>query len=107
LGAALIVSFQLPYSEHASVFFFASSMSRSEAGAMLAAAVAERLGLPFEGRAHPILKETRAPAIVVATEEMNKAVGRAVAEAIGGFFASAQTEVDDPRPHGSGLEGLV
>ena len=107
LGAALIVSFQLPYAETASVFFFASSMSRSEAGAMLAAAVADRLGLPWEGRAHPILKETRAPAVVVATDEMSKEVGQAVAEAIGGFFASAQTEVDDPRPHGSGLSGLI
>ena len=107
LGAALIVSFQLPYAETASVFFFASSMSRSEAGAMLAAAIADRLGLPWEGRAHPILKETRAPAVVVATDDMSKEVGQAIAEAIGVFFASAQTEVDDPGPHGSGLSGLI
>ena len=106
LGAALIVSYQLPYAEPPSVFFFASSMSRSEAGALLAAAIADRIGLPFEGRAHPMLKETRAPAVVVATEAMNEEAGRAVAEAIGAFFASAQTDVEDQRPPGSGL-GVV
>jgi N-acetylmuramoyl-L-alanine amidase len=107
LGAALIVSFQLPYSESASVFFFASPMSRSEAGAMLAAAISEPLGLPNEGRAHPILKETRAPAVVVATDEMSETAGRVVAEAISRFFSSARTEVEDPPPHSSGLSGLL
>lgn len=107
LGAALIVSFQLPYAEPSSVFFFASSMSRSEAGALLAAAIAERLGLPFEGRAHPMLKETRAPAVVVATPEMDSPLGKMVAEAISGFFSSAQENVDDPNPHGTGLSGLL
>lgn len=106
LGAALIVSYQLPYAEPASVFFFASSMSRSEAGALLAAAIADRLGLPFEGRAHPILKETRAPAVVVATETMDPTAGKAVADAIRGFFASAKTDVDDQQSHGTGLSGL-
>ena len=72
---------------------------------MLAAAISERLGLPVEGRAHPILKETRAPAVVVATDAMDEAAGKAVAEAISGFFASAQSDVDDPPPHGSGLSG--
>ena len=107
LGAALIVSFQLPYAEPPSVFFFASSMSRSEAGALLAAAIAERIGLPLEGRAHPMLKETRAPAVVVASADMNDDLGKKVAAAISGFFASAQTEVDDPQPHGTGLSGLI
>ena len=39
LGAEMIVSFQLPV-EEPGVFFFASSMSRSEAGALLAAEMA-------------------------------------------------------------------
>jgi N-acetylmuramoyl-L-alanine amidase len=101
VGASLIVSFQFPYAESASVFFFASTMSRSEAGALLAAAIGDRLGLPFEGRAHPMLKETRAPAVVVATAEMNEATGRAVAEAIGAFFASARTDIDEAPPRSS------
>lgn len=103
LGASLIVSFQLPYAEPAAVFFFASSMSRSEAGALLAAAIADRIGLPFEGRAHPILKETRAPAVVVATHDMGRELGTLVAAAISGFFSSAK--VDDPDPPGPGLSG--
>jgi hypothetical protein len=82
-------------------------MSRSEAGALLAAAIADRIGLPFEGRAHPILKETRAPAVVVATENMDSAAGAAVADAIRNFFASARTDVDDPPPHGTGISGLL
>jgi N-acetylmuramoyl-L-alanine amidase len=107
LGAALIVSFQLPYVEPPAVFFFASAMSRSEAGALLAAAIAEQIGLPFEGRAHPMLKETRAPAVVVASPEMNSSLGKMVASAISGFFSTAQTDVDDPNPHGTGLSGLI
>jgi N-acetylmuramoyl-L-alanine amidase len=107
LGAALIVSFQLPYAEPPSVFFFASSMSRSEAGALLAAAIAERIGLPFEGRAHPMLKETRAPAVVVATRDMDQELGRTVASAVIGFFSSAQRDVDDLDRHGTGMADLV
>ena len=107
LGAALIVSYQLPYAEEPSVFFFASSMSRSEAGALLAAAIAEQIGLPFEGRAHPILKETRAPAVVVAAADMTEELGRKVATAIVGFFASAQNDMEDLRPHGTGLSGML
>ena len=82
-------------------------MSRSEAGALLAAAIADQIGLPFEGRAHPMLKETRAPAVVVATPDMNDQLGKMVAGAIRGFFSSAQSEVDDPPPHGTGLSGVV
>ena len=104
LGAALIVSFQLPYAETPAVFFFASAMSRSEAGALLAAAIAERVGLPFEGRAHPMLKETRAPAVVVATEDMSEDLGHDVARALRDFFSSAHDEVN---PHGIGLTGLI
>ncbi len=106
LGAALIVSFQLPYAEPPSVFFFASPMSRSEAGAMLAAAIAHRLHLPVEGRAHPILKETRAPAVVVATNEMNETAGRLVAEAISEFF-TARTDGEDPLPRPSDPPGAA
>ena len=58
LGAEMIVSFQLPV-EEPGVFFFASSMSRSEAGALLAAEMAAHLDLMVDGRAVPILKETR------------------------------------------------
>jgi N-acetylmuramoyl-L-alanine amidase len=104
LGAAIIVSFQLPYAETPAVFFFASAMSRSEAGALLAAAIADRLGLPFEGRAHPMLKETRAPAVVVASESMGEDLGRAVAHALCDFFSSARPEVES---RGTGPAGMM
>ena len=54
----MIVSFQLPV-EEPGIFFFASSMSRSEAGALLAVEMASHLDLMVDGRAVPILK-TRA-----------------------------------------------
>ncbi len=94
LGADLIVSFQLSRVDRPAVFFFASTMSRSEAGATFAAAIAERLGLPVEGRAQAILKETRAPAVVVTASQMDEGVGRSVGEAVVDFFRSA----DEHRP---------
>ena len=67
----------------------------------------QQIGLPFEGRAHPILKETRAPAVVVAAADMTEELGKKVATAIIGFFASAQNDIDDLRPHGTGLSGML
>jgi hypothetical protein len=54
-----------------------------------------------------MLKETRAPAVVVATHDMTAGLGKTVASAIGGFFSSAQNDIDAPKPHGRGLSGLI
>jgi len=54
-----------------------------------------------------MLKETRAPAVVVATHDMNEEVGKMVALAICQFFSSARSDIEDPPPHGTGLSGLI
>lgn len=89
LGADLIVGYQFPGSDRTAVYFFASPLSRSEAGALLAHEVASLLGLEVEGRATPILKETRAPAIVVASAALDRRLGAQVADGVLAFFRHA------------------
>ena len=93
LGAEMIVSFQLPV-EAPGVFFFASSMSRSEAGALLAAEMASNLDLVVDGRAIPILKETRAPAVVIATTSLDSSVGEAAVQSMASFLLRAAPTAD-------------
>jgi len=86
VGADLIVSFQLADTDAGAVFFFQTDRSRSEAGALLAEAIGGRLDLPVEGRATAMLKESRAPAVVVAHPHLDEGVGRRVVEALEDFF---------------------
>lgn len=90
LGAELIVSIGLD--DEAAVYFFASDHSRSEAGALLAEAVAETLGFSVDGRATPMLKETRAPAVVVACPDLSEKTGMGIADGIESFFRTASAE---------------
>lgn len=87
LGAEIIVSIALD--EEPTIYFFASDHSRSEAGAMLARAIADTLGIGVEGRATPMLKETRAPAVVVSLPDISDKTGVAVVDGIEGFFRTA------------------
>lgn len=87
LGAEIIVGFQQPDEGSDCVYFFETANARSEAGARLAAAVAESLGVAAEGRATPLLRETRAAAVVVSFAELTASVGVAAVEGIERFFA--------------------
>jgi N-acetylmuramoyl-L-alanine amidase len=87
LGADLIVAFQLDTANRNSVFYFASEHSQSEVGEKLASSVARRIGGQVEGRASALLKETRAPAVVVSMEELSAATGAAVSDGLKDFFA--------------------
>lgn len=88
MGAELIVSIALSDTP-TTVYFFSSEHSRSEAGALLAEAIAHQFGWAVQGRATPMLKETRAPAVVVAGAELDQATGQAIVEGIAAFFAGA------------------
>src|SRR5690606_41807028 len=66
-GADVIVSFQ--ESSEDGVFYFATEHARSEAGQEMAMALASIVGGVVEGRSAPILRETRAPAAVIARSE--------------------------------------
>lgn len=91
LGANLVVSFQTPYGDAAGVYYFASDHSRSEAGALVAEAVGRELSLAVDGRAPAMLKDTRAPAVVVMSDRMDAEVGSRVIEAVAAFFAANTT----------------
>jgi N-acetylmuramoyl-L-alanine amidase len=85
-GAEVIVSFQLDVGGQNAVYFFASDRSRSEAGALIAQAVAERVGGDVQGKATALLRETRAPAVIVARSDLSADTGRQVVSALEGFF---------------------
>ena len=89
LGADLTVSLRLPQSDDPGVYFFASTMSRSEAGALLASSIAGQLGLPVDGRANPILKHTRSPAVIVTHPELSSHISKGIVAGINGFFVEA------------------
>ncbi|MFO7548178.1 MAG: peptidoglycan-binding protein [Acidimicrobiia bacterium] len=96
LGADLIVSLQVSETDDA-VYYFASPQSHSEAGRLLAECVAAEVGGAVEGRATPILKETRAPAVVVARTDLDEHTGRTLVPGLGAFFRLAAGQAKNRR----------
>jgi N-acetylmuramoyl-L-alanine amidase len=86
LGADLIIAFQVEAQGENGVFYFASEHSRSEVGQNLARSIAARTGGVVEGRASAMLKETRAPAVIVSHNPLTDEVGVAVSEGLDAFF---------------------
>ena len=89
LGSDLIIAFQVAGNDAGRVFYFASPHSKSEAGEQLATAVAKAAGGQVEGRASAILKETRAPSIVVSRAHLDASIGAPVVSGLVNFFANA------------------
>lgn len=89
MGSDLIVVFRLNREGEDCVYFFASEHSSSRAGEALANAIALSVTATVEGRASAMLKETRAPAAVVALRSLDEKTGAAVAEGLNRFFAEA------------------
>jgi N-acetylmuramoyl-L-alanine amidase len=89
LGSDLIVAFQVTSQDDDHVYFFASPHSRSEAGEMLANSIAKTAGGAVEGRASAILKETRAPSVVVSRSRLDGSIGKPVVSGLEDFFARA------------------
>ncbi len=90
LGAGLVVSFQIAAPDAPCVAYFESEHSRSEAGHSIATSIGPALDLPAVGMASPILKETRAPAIIVASDDLTPLLGATVADALREFFATVE-----------------
>lgn len=88
-GSDLNLSLQLAGADEEGVLYFQSSMSHSEAGRFLAERVGRRLDLPVVGRATPFLKDTRAPAIVIATDDLHPDVADAVIAGLQDFVEEA------------------
>lgn len=94
LAVDVIVSICLAGKTDSGVFFFASEQSRSLAGKALATTVAERLRLAPSGRAIPILKNTRSPAIVVALASLSEAAMTAVAQGLLDLYSTDWTQAE-------------
>lgn len=92
LGVDFVVAFAVPKDGNDMVQFFASQHGASAAGEKLAKAVATTLGVPACGRAIPILKDTRQPAIVVCAAPMTLQVARSTVRAIVGLLAAPRDE---------------
>lgn len=88
-AADLIISFQLAEAGDDAVFSFETQRSRSDVGARLAAEVAEVIGGRVGGRATAILRETRAPAIVVCSHDLGAEIGRKTVVGLGRFVDEA------------------
>ncbi len=87
LGADLILA--LRFGPTPEVAYFASSRSRSEAGALLAGRLGADLALPTAGKATTLLTETRAPAVVLTTTDLGPDLGKRVARSLDRFFEEA------------------
>ncbi len=92
IGADVIVSLRLPRADSPGVYYFASSMSRSESGALLASSIASRLELPTGGRSAAILKHTRAPAVIVAHPRLGPEIGKGLIAGINSFYVEASDQ---------------
>lgn len=91
VAADIVLGFALPSTDVVGVYYFASSMSHSEAGARIASAVAAGLGIEPVGRVTPLLRETRAPAIVVTLPRLDRTVGESVARSVEEWMAGDRT----------------
>lgn len=88
LGVDMVISLCLAGPEGPGVYYFASQHSSSSAGAALASHVGSLLGVEPGGRAIPILKNTRSPAVVVAVTEFDEPTVEAVAQGVMDLFAT-------------------
>ncbi|MDJ0923586.1 MAG: peptidoglycan-binding protein [Acidimicrobiia bacterium] len=95
LGVDIVISICHPRENEAGVFYFASDLSSSIAGEALAAGIAELLGVKHSGRAIPMLKNTRSPAVVVAIPQIDETAVSAIAQGLIGLYAGSG-EADPP-----------
>lgn len=88
----MVVGFFVPDENDEGIYYFSSEHSRSEAGMAIAEALGDRLGVEALGRTMPILKETRAPAVVVALRSMNRRAGRVVANVVASLYETSLSD---------------
>ena len=98
LGSDLVLGFQLPGADRSGVFYFDSGTSKSAAGEALANFITVTTGLRIGGRSLPILRGTRAPAVVVAAPRMDGGLADAVIQGTLDFFGSIAREMQDAPP---------
>lgn len=87
-GADFVISLTAPDPGEPGVFHFATATSHSEVGVRLSQHLGRVLDLPSHGRSTPILRETRSPAIIIATSPLDELLGKTVADALEAFLAA-------------------
>jgi N-acetylmuramoyl-L-alanine amidase len=92
LGTDFVVAFAEAQDGVDGVFYFSSQHSHSAAGEKLASAIASAIGLQAVGRATPMLKDTRPPAVVITPEHIGVEIGPRVAAALVELLAAPRTE---------------
>lgn len=83
LGVDVVLSICLPRGDDGGIYYFSSEHSSSSAGAALAESIGSVMGIVHSGRAIPILKNTKSPAVVIATADLNETTTTATAIAQG------------------------
>jgi hypothetical protein len=68
--------------------YFASPHSKSSAGQALSKSIAATVGVAPLGRAIPMLKNTRSPAVVIAVAALDEKIGGAAAQGVINLFAT-------------------
>jgi N-acetylmuramoyl-L-alanine amidase len=92
LGIDLVVSVCSVRDGDEGIYYFASELSSSRAGEALAQAIAARLDLTAAGRAIPMLKNTRAPAVVIALRSLSETAMTGVSQGLLDFYATDWSE---------------
>jgi N-acetylmuramoyl-L-alanine amidase len=78
LGVEVVIAFGLAPTDNG-VHFFATEHSSSQAGKRLALEIGKALDFPVSGRAYPLLRETRSPAVVINDTDLGEGTGVAAA----------------------------
>lgn len=90
IAADLVLGFCHPGTDVAGVFYFASAQSHSEAGEAIATGLASRLGVRAAGRHMPLLRATRAAAVVISLPRLDSMLGKSVVRAMDQWIAERQ-----------------
>lgn len=91
VAADLIIGFCHPGTDVPGVSYFASAQSHSESGAAVAAGLAAALGVKAMGRSTPLLRATRAPAVLVGVPRLDSNLGRTVVRSLDQWFRDQAT----------------
>jgi hypothetical protein len=93
LGVDIVLSVCIADENEQGVFYFASDLSSSRAGEALAGSIAERLDLPLSGRAIPILKNTRSPAVVIAVPGFTESTTASIVQGLLDLYITDWTSI--------------
>lgn len=87
-GADFVLAFAAAGDAEAGIFHFATETSHSEVGTRLGQHLSLTLALPSSGRSTAILRETRAPAVLIVVEVPDESLGKGAVLGLESFLAA-------------------